>query len=387
MWCSIFRKVLLVTAVFLLVSCASDQHQVETIPPISAKPEAAETSTSKDENMCSANDFLATLSIRQKLAQLLVVGVKDAQDARQIVTSEQIGGIFIGSWTQESVLTDNQVPAIAAQSPIALTVAIDEEGGRVSRIKDIVGTAPSARKIAETMTVEQAYSFAYQRGLKIKELGITLNFAPVVDVTDEDSDQVIGDRSFSADPEVVVAYAGAYARGMQDAGVFPVLKHFPGHGSASGDSHKGEVTTPPLSQLQLQDLLPYRELVSSRLGVMLGHLNVPGLTKDGEPASLSSAAVRFLREGSGYGAPAFSGPIYTDDLSGMRAVTDAYRIDEAVVKTLQAGTDVALWLTTQEVPMVLDTLERAVQSGALSAERMDSSVVTVLKSKGVLNCG
>src|SRR6185437_2440903 len=98
---------------------------------------------------------------------------------------------------------------------------------------------------------------------KMKELGITIDFAPVVDVTDAPDDSVIGDRSFGADPAKVTEYGLAYAQGLRDAGLLPVLKHFPGHGHGSGDSHTGGVVTPPLDDLQNSDLVPYRTLVAS----------------------------------------------------------------------------------------------------------------------------
>ena len=167
----------------------------------------------------------------------------------------------------------------------------------------------------------------------MRGLGITIDFAPVVDVTDAPDDTVIGDRSFSSDPAVVTAYAGAYARGLRDAGLLPVLKHFPGHGHGSGDSHTGGVTTPPLDQLQNDDLVPYRTLVSAApVGVMVGHLQVPGLTGD-QPASLSRAAVQLLRTGTGYKAPAFDGPVFSDDLSSMAAINEHYTVPDAVLRS------------------------------------------------------
>lgn len=97
----------------------------------------------------------------------------------------------------------------------------------------------------------------------------------MVDVSDEDDDAVIGNRSFGADPQTVTDYAGAYARGLRDAGLLPVLKHFPGHGHGSGDSHTGGVVTPPLADLQTSDLVPYRSLVAAApVAVMVGHLQV-----------------------------------------------------------------------------------------------------------------
>jgi beta-N-acetylhexosaminidase len=215
----------------------------------------------------------------------------------------------------------------------------------------------------------------------MRDLGITIDFAPVVDVTDA-PDGVIGDRSFSADPNTVTAYAGAYAQGLRDAGLLPVLKHFPGHGHGSGDSHTGAVVTPPLSDLQNVDLVPYRTLVTAApVAVMVGHLQVPGLTGD-DPASLSRAALQLLRDGTGYGAPPFNGPVFSDDLSSMAAISDRYGVSDAVLRTLQAGTDVALWVTTDEVPAVLDRLEKAVAAAELTMPAVDQSLVRVATMKG-----
>lgn len=376
----------------LVAGCSGDGGDVaapSTSAAASATSEittASETSTALPAPTACGSDLLAALSTRQKLAQLLNVGVTGTDDALAVVASEQIGGIFVGSWTDQSMLTNHEVPQVASASKIPLMVTIDEEGGRVSRVEDILGPDPSARETAETMTVEQTYQMALERGRGLKDLGITVNYAPDVDVSSQPDNSVIGDRSYSDDPATVIAYAGAYAQGMRDAGIFPVIKHFPGHGSASGDSHTGAVTTPPLEDLMNSDLVPFRELVNTGVGVMIGHLEVPGLTEPGVPASISPAAVSLLRDGVGYGAAPFTGPIFTDDLSGMQAITDRYDIADAVQAALVAGVDQALWLTTDDVPRVLDQLEGAVASGVLPQARVDQAVVTVAQAKGALTC-
>lgn len=320
--------------------------------------------------------------LRAKLAQLLMVGVRDAADARAVVTEHQVGGIFLGSWTELSILTDGSLADIARQSVTPLAVSVDEEGGRVSRLSALIGAAPSARALAQTHTPDEVYGMALERGRAMAGLGITVDFAPVVDVSEAPDDTVIGDRSFSADPAVVTAYSQAYARGLRDAGLLPVLKHFPGHGHGSGDSHTGEVSTPPLEELIGNDLLPYRTLLSQApVAVMVGHLRVPGLTGD-QPASVSPAALQLLRGGTGYGGPPFNGPVFSDDLSGMAAITDRYGVADAALSTLQAGTDIALWLSTDQVPAVLDRLERAVAAGELTMSGIDASVRRVAAVKG-----
>lgn len=375
----------------LVAGCSGENGTADPVSsaPTSTTSEITSTPAASSSAPVAAScgsDLLASLSLRQKLAQLLNVGVTGTDDALSIVQNEEIGGIFVGSWTDQSMLTNREVPQVASASKLPLMVTIDEEGGRVSRVADILGPDPSARETAQTMTVEQTYQMALERGRGLKDLGITVNYAPDVDVSSQPDDSVIGDRSYSDDPQTVVAYAGAYAQGMRDAGIFPVIKHFPGHGSASGDSHRGEVTTPPLQDLIASDLIPFRALSGTGVGVMMGHLEVPGLTEPGTPASISPAAVALLRDGVGYGAAPFTGPVFTDDLSGMQAITDRYDIADAVQAALVAGVDQALWLTTDDVPRVLDHLEQAVASGELPQARVDQAVVTVVTAKGAVTC-
>jgi beta-N-acetylhexosaminidase len=329
---------------------------------------------------------IATLPTRDKLAQLLMVGVTGADDARAIVANQHVGGIMIGSWTDLSMLTDGSLAGIAgAAAPLPLAVSVDEEGGRVSRLASLIGSQPSPRVLASTHTPDEVYAIALERGHEMRGLGITVDFAPVADVTADPDDTVIGDRSFGADPATVTEYAGAYARGLRDAGLLPVLKHFPGHGHGSGDSHTGAVTTPPLAVLQNDDLVPYRTLTTEGpVAVMVGHMEVPGLTGS-DPASLSSAAYALLRSG-GYGGPPFAGLVFTDDLSSMAAINERYGVGDAVLRALQAGADVGLWITTDEVPAVLDRLEKAVAAGELSMSTVDASVQRVAAAKGS-SCG
>jgi beta-N-acetylhexosaminidase len=332
--------------------------------------------------------LLVTMPIRDKLAQLLMVGVANAADARRVVNTDHVGGIFIASWTDLSMLRDGELTAIAGTAgPLGLAVSVDEEGGRVDRLSSLIGPAQSARVLAKTMTPEAVYKLTRERGQKMRNYGITIDFAPVVDVTNAPDDTVIGDRSFSDNPAVVTDYAGAYAKGLRDAGVLPVLKHFPGHGHASGDSHLGRVVTPSLDELKSLDLGPYRTLVGQApVGVMIGHMVVPGLTKGG-PASLSPDAVNLLRTGTGYGGPPFDGPVFTDDLSTMKAITDIYSVPDAVLKALQAGADTGLWVTNTEVPAVLDRLVAAVANHELSVANIDDSVRRMAKAKALNRCG
>jgi beta-N-acetylhexosaminidase len=346
--------------------------------PVNPPPPAAPGAPACGEGQA----LLAGMSTRDKLAQLLMVGVTGAADARAVVDTHHVGGVMVGSWTDLSMLSDGSLAAITASAgPLPLAVSVDEEGGRVSRLAGLIGSQPSPRVLAQSHTPEEVYGIALERGRAMRGLGITIDFAPVVDVTSAPDDTVIGDRSFGSEPTTVTDYAGAYARGLRDAGVLPVLKHFPGHGNGSGDSHAGSVVTPPIADLQNNDLIPYRTLAAQApVGVMVGHMQVPGLTGS-DPASLSPAAYALLRSGD-YGGPGFNGPVFTDDLSSMRAITDRFGVADAALRAVQAGADTALWVTTGEVPAVLDRLEKALAAGELTMPGVDGSVLRMAAVKG-----
>lgn len=324
-------------------------------------------------------DAIAALPVRRRLAQLLMVGVnpRSAEPAVALAGSTGIGGIFIGG-SDTTLLVDDRLAAVQAAAALPVAVAVDDEGGRVQRLDTLDGDLPSARVMAGSMTVEQVRDLARKRGTAMRARGVTIDFAPIVDVTGQPDHEVIGDRSFGAEPEVVSRYAGAFADGLRDAGVLPVVKHFPGHGHASGDSHKSTVVTPPLAELAPVDLVPYERLLGdSPVAVMVGHLDVPGLTA-GQPATLSPAAYQLLR-----GTYGFEGVAITDDLGGMKAVSGRYPLPEAVLTALAAGADIALWSAGDRVDEVLDVLEQGLTSGRLPAARVDEALGRVLRVKGV----
>lgn len=329
-------------------------------------------------------DRLATIGrwpLEQRLEQLLMVGV-EPMNAHDVLSRYAVGGIFINVHTTGE-LTPDDGARFRSSSPIPPIVAIDEEGGRIQRIPGLIGPIPSAREMARTMTPAQVRDLAAQRGQALRRYGVTMDFAPVVDVSAQSDTEIIGDRSFSDDPAIVVAYAGAFADGLRSAGVIPVVKHFPGHGHAAGDSHREVATTPDLASLEKSDLVPYRQLLNSGpIGVMIGHLDVPGLTTADEPASINGAAIeQLLRRRLGY-----RGFVITDDLATMVAITRSHSLADATVRALQAGADMALSKTDEQVPSVLSALTQAVETGALSTTVIDRAVGRILALKGFDPC-
>jgi beta-N-acetylhexosaminidase len=371
---------LLVTLVAGSILAATLSNNSEPGTPIAAPPapgSAPPLAPKAAPVPTTCEGLVLSLTPRERLAQLLVVGVDPAgvRDALDVVRSHQVGGIFVGG-NATALLQNNALAQVQQVSSIPVSVAIDEEGGRVQRIDELDGSVPSARVMARTMSVEQVRELGRTRGKAMSARGVTVDYAPDTDVSDQPDRSVIGDRSFAGDPEVVRQYAMAFASGLEESGVQPVLKHFPGHGRADGDSHKGLVRTPPLADLRKLDLVPYQRIGEyGQAGVMVGHLQVPDLTGDA-PASLSPAAYQLLRKDY-----AFTGPIITDDLGAMRAISDRYELPDAVLIALQSGADQALWSSGDRVAEVLDKLESAVASGKLPESQVRDSAARVLSAK------
>ncbi|KGM15410.1 hypothetical protein N867_08625, partial [Actinotalea fermentans ATCC 43279 = JCM 9966 = DSM 3133] len=207
-------------------------------------------------------------------------------------------------------------------------------------------------------------------GADLAGLGITMDFAPVADVTVGAADPTIGDRSASADPAVAARTVVAAGRGLLDGGTVPVLKHFPGHGSVTADSHVGLPVQPAgVEQLAARDLVPFGAAVDAGAPVvMMGHLDVVQLDP-GVPSSLSPAAYRLLRESLG-----FDGVAVTDALD-MGAVPSGAPGEE-VVRALAAGAD--LVLKPRDVGAAHAAVVAAVQSGALPRERLEEAATRVV---------
>lgn len=332
---------------------------------------------------CDPAAAVEHLPLRRRLAQLIMVGVdpRDPGAVRDLVATEQVGGIFVGG-SATGLFRTGALARVQQAARLPVAVAVDDEGGRVQRFDEIAGSIPSARQMAATLNPQQVHELARKRGAVLRARGVTVDLAPTVDVSSQPDDDVIGDRSFSSDPEVVTRYAEAFAQGLRDSDVLPVFKHFPGHGRANGDSHKGAVRTPPLAELQRTDMLPYTRLLGSGAdAVMVGHLDVPGLTEPATPASISPRALAMLRDDVGY-----QGLVMTDDLGAMRAISDRMGLPEAVLHALRAGVDVALWTSGDPPGKVLDHLEQAVGTGALPQSRVDDAALRVLRAKGVDPC-
>ncbi|WP_226920754.1 glycoside hydrolase family 3 N-terminal domain-containing protein [Georgenia subflava] len=275
--------------------------------------------------------------------------------------------------------------ALQAEAHSPLLVATDQEGGRVARLGPEHGfpATASAAELGAADDPAATRQAAAAIARTLRDAGINLNLAPVVDVNLNPANPVIGalDRSFSADPAVVAEQAAAFVQGHHDEGVLTSLKHFPGHGSSRGDSHAGFVdVTDVWSPVELE---PYRELIHGGLAdsVMVAHVFNAELDPD-LPASLSHRTITgLLRDELGY-----DGVVVSDDLQ-MRAITDGWSLEEAIRLAVLAGTDLLAFsnnidfFTPDLGARAYDALMALVASGEVSEERLAQSYERLARLK------
>nr|VDG64238.1 beta-N-acetylhexosaminidase [Streptococcus thermophilus] len=316
--------------------------------------------------------------LRMRVASLMVVGAADYDQARAAL-QQGAGGLIIPSWADPKLLTEpgRNINALRQEFDRPFTVAIDFEGGRVQRHAEVLGSFPTPRDLAN-QPPQVIRGTGYDIGVKLRQHGINVDYAPLLDLDVTDLD-IVGDRAFGQTPERVSHAASLFARGLIDAGVTPTFKHFPGHGRASGDTHLALAVTPPIEELNTLDLVPYGAVLPKfpAASVMVGHMVVPGLGDGRTPSSLNPAAYRMLRQGNYPGGKPFSGVAVTDDLSGMRAITDLMPTPEAVRRAIAAGADQALWSSGSDLGAAIDVTVAAVERGEIPVERVNAAAVRV----------
>lgn len=285
------------------------------------------------------------LSARQLAGQLLVVGFAGlevpAELSRAFEASERAGVVLfrrnlepgLGGLAALRALCSGLLAASPAELPPL--VAIDEEGGRVARLAPPALRLPPMRRLAELGDLELCERVAAAVARELRGLGITLNFAPVVDVDTNPDNPIIGDRAFSRDPERVVEFAAAYLRGLRAGGVAGCLKHFPGHGDTLLDSH---LALPSVAhgreRLEATELLPFRRLAAQAESMMTAHVVYPALDPTC-PATLSPRIARDLLRGE----LGFGGVLFSDDLE-MQAIAGS--VGAAALAAVRAGCDLLL---------------------------------------------
>ncbi len=275
--------------------------------------------------------------------QLLFVGFEGCEPPAELserIAAGRVGGVVLFRRNFESAgQARASIEALHAAAPPAwpLVVAIDEEGGRVQRLRDWWTAWPPMRRLGDCDDLSLTAAMARALGRELADLRIDLSFAPVVDVDTNPANPVIGDRSFGRTPELVARHARAFLTGLQAEGVAACAKHFPGHGDTELDSHHAlPVLAHDLARLRAIELPPFATAIDAGVAsVMTAHLLLPALDPEA-PATLSARVLQLLRRELGY-----DGLVFSDDLD-MAAVADRHPPRELVARALSAGVDVLL---------------------------------------------
>ena len=321
--------------------------------------------------------------VRARAAQLLLVGIPGtaADEAALELVREGVGGVvLLGSNVETADQVASLVLGLQAEAPIPLAVAIDEEPGRIGRLAKaaIIAGSPSARSLGKR-TAKQVEATGRRIGSALADLGITVDLAPVLDVTGAAAGGVIGDRAFGSSPAVVSRAGVAFLAGLTKAGVAGVGKHFPGHGETTTDSHTDlPLVSASRRTLERRALPPFEAAIEAGIpAIMVGHLLVPALDAT-RPASLSRKVIDgLLRDDLG-----FDGVVMADDLN-MGALDRYGELPERTELAIRAGVDLAIVLDHRAVPDVIERLVESVEAGRLPESRLDEAFLRVARFKGL----
>jgi beta-N-acetylhexosaminidase len=335
----------------------------------------------------------AAAALKRKIAQMLLVGfrgtaVSSDNPVMRDIRDYGLGGVVL---YDSNISSPAQLKALSASlqalATIPLFIAVDQEGGSVARLKESDGfpSTVSAQYLGDTNDLELTRTHAESMASTLAINGITVNFAPVVDLNVNPDNPVIGrlERSFSADPSVVTAHAREFIEAHDRNAVMTCLKHFPGHGSSAADSHEGFVDV--TATWSPDELEPYRGLISEgrcRM-VMTAHIFNRDLDPD-YPATLSRQIITgMLREQLGYG-----GVVVTDDIQ-MEAISAGYSYAAAVEKAILAGVDIIMVANNYAfdpdvVPQTIDLLLQLVRKGTITEKRIDASYNRICALKEAL---
>ena len=328
---------------------------------------------------------MADMSLDEKIGQLLFLGFQGTvldKRAIEVIDRYRPGGLIVMGENVKSaaqlLALVNSLKAESSKGGIPAFIAVDEEGGRVSRMPPELKDIPSARTIGKTGGADIANSVGGVIAEELKAFGFNMDFAPVLDIWSNPKNTVIGDRALGTDADTVGRLGVQVMKGLASEGIIPVVKHFPGHGDTTADSHKElPVSDSSLERLKSFELKPFAEAAGNGAdAVMVAHILLPRVD-DKNPASLSRTFITdILRKLIG-----FDGVVITDDLT-MGAISKNYGMAEAALMSFKAGSDLILVVHGYDDEVaVAEALKNAAQSGEISRDRLDESVYRILKLK------
>ncbi|WP_413409263.1 beta-N-acetylhexosaminidase [Paenibacillus amylolyticus] len=366
-------------------NAGSNSGQSSSSPEQNTAPPQEEVPEEPQEEVDPVQEQLNSLTLEEKIGQMILAGVQGTtldDQAKQMITNQKVGGIiFYANNVSTLEGTAKFVKSIkeANQSnPVPIFMSVDQEGGKVSRMPETVESIPSSRKVGETKDSALAETMGELLARQVQLAGFNVDFAPVLDVNSNPSNPVIGDRSFGSSAELVSRMGIAEMKGLRSEGIIPVVKHFPGHGDTSVDSHLDlPVVNKTEKQLAELEWIPFQAAVKEQVeAVMVAHILFPKLDPD-HPASLSDVIIgEHLR-----GKFKYDGVVITDDLS-MGAIAKNFKLDQAALATVKAGSDILLVAHSYEsAKTIFDTLISAVKSGKITESRIDESVYRILALK------
>lgn len=349
--------------------------------------------------LCLHQIDAAALSLEEKVGQLLMVhfhGEAVNRDAKALVQETGVGGIIYYNWAN-GLCAPEQVHSLseglqelALENPVAipLLIAVDQEGGVVTRLSQGFTLFPGNKALGMTGDPSLAAAAALSMGRELRTVGVNMNLAPVVDVNSNPHNPIIGIRAFGDEPGSVVSFGREALKGYRDAGIIAVLKHFPGHGDVAVDSHEAlPVVHKSLERLSQEELLPFMELAAAADAIMTAHILVPALDPD-SCTTFSQKSLSYLRDTIG-----FQGCIISDSLV-MKGAKQTLSIDEVAIRALNAGCDILLLggrllsgeevgkeLTIRDIQHIHRSIVDAVARGDISEARIDEALDRVLTLK------
>ncbi|MGM0852869.1 MAG: beta-N-acetylhexosaminidase [Bacillota bacterium] len=331
------------------------------------------------------SDILSTMSLDEKIGQMIIAGVNGTQDGentKTLIQQYKVGGfIFFSdnlSGPHQTVQFLNKMKEDNVNNPLPLLLSVDQEGGNVTRLPGGLVNFPTNKKIGALNDPDISFEVGTILGMELKEYGFNLDFAPVLDVNSNPNNPVIGDRSFSDHPDIVSELGIQTMRGIQSEGILSTIKHFPGHGDTSVDSHlELPVVNKSIQELESLELIPFKEAINNGADlVMVAHILLPKID-DTYPSSLSKNVITdLLRKKMNY-----NGAVITDDMT-MKAITNNYGMGQATVQAVKAGSDLILIAHDYNKALAaMDALKKAVQNGEISEGRIDASVNRIIELK------
>lgn len=346
--------------------------------------------TGKNESINKkVEEKISTMTLEEKVGQMMFYGVNGTNVDDKVLNlfeDQHVGGIilygyrnFWGSSLDNNVKYVNSIKKANRQnSDIPLFIGFDEEGGSMSQLPQELMRTPSKGELGNTNDSSLATGIGAGTAKKLKLLGINTDFGTVLDINTNKNNPIIGVRSYGSTKEKVTEFGINELKAIQNEGVIPTVKHFPGHGDTEVDSHLGLPSlNHDLNRLKSTELVPFQTAINNGVEmVMTAHIMLPQIDKE-YPATMSKKILTdLLRDEMGY-----KGVIITDDLE-MQAISKNWDLGEAAIKSVEAGTDILLVChTIENQQKVYNAVVQGVNDGKIDENRIDESVRRILRLK------